>query len=332
MDIEKLNIKEIDFNAFENLKIGHAVNEEAATGCTVLISEEGMPAAVDVRGGGPASRETTLLQPLASADKIHAIVLSGGSAFGLEAGCGAAEYLEEKDIGFDTGYAKVPLVCQSCIYDLGIGSAKIRPDKKMGYEACADAFEGKHKLATGNIGAGIGATVGKARAALSMMKSGLGMYALQSGKLKVGALVIVNALGDIYDSDTHEKIAGLLNLERNGFDDCETELLGMLSQADTDNMFTANTTIGVIVTNAKMNKTELQKVASASHNGYARTIRPVHTSADGDSIYAVSTGNLPANTDIVSALATEAMAKAVNDAVYSAEEKYGVPSAKSLKK
>ena len=332
MDKEKNGIEEITFDAFENLKIGHAVNEEAATGCTVLIAEEGMAAGVDVRGGGPASRETTLLQPLASAEKIHAILLSGGSAFGLEAGCGVAEYLEEKGIGFDTGYAKVPLVCQSCIYDLGVGSSSVRPDKKMGYDACADAFEGKHRLDTGNVGAGIGATVGKARGGLSMMKSGLGMYALQMGQLKVGAIVVVNALGDIYHCETHEKIAGLLNLERNGFDDCETELMNLMAKAASDNMYTANTTIGVIVTNAAMNKMELQRVASAAHNGYARTIRPVHTSADGDSIYAVSTGTLEANNDIVSALATEAMARAVNNGVFAAEEKYGIPSAKSLKK
>ena len=331
MDIEKLNMKEISFDQFEGLRIGHAVNEEAATGCTVLVAENGMAAGVDVRGGGPASRETTLLQPLASAEIIHSIVLSGGSAFGLEAGCGVAEFLEEKGIGFDTGFAKIPLVCQSCIYDLGIGSSTVRPDKQMGYDACADAFEGKHMLDTGNVGAGIGATVGKARAAFSMMKSGLGMYALQFGRLKVGAIVVVNALGDIYDCDTHEKIAGLRSLDGKGFEDCETALLGTLAAADTDNMFTANTTIGVIVTNAKMNKMELQRTASAGHNAYARTIRPVHTSADGDSIYAASIGSLKANIDVVSAIGTEVMARAVNNAVYSAEEKYGVPSAKSMK-
>ena len=329
MNIKELGMKEIDFSAFENLKIGHAANEEAATGCTVLICEEGMPAAVDVRGGGPASRETTLLQPLASAEVIHAILLSGGSAFGLEAGCGAAEFLEEKGVGFETGFAKVPLVCQSCIYDLGVGSASIRPDKEMAKAACRDAYEGKYKTLTGNVGAGMGATVGKARGALSMMKSGLGMYALQLGQLKVGAIVVVNALGDIYDCDTHEKIAGLLNPERNGFDDCETELLRSLTAAQT-NLFTSNTTIGVVVTNAAFNKMELQRAASAAHNGYARTIRPVHTSADGDSIYAVSVGDVKANLDMVSAMGTEAMARAVNNAVRSAGPMFGLPSAQTF--
>ena len=331
MEKKRLGIKEISFDQFDGLKIGHAVNEEAATGCTVLVAENGMSAAVDVRGGGPASRETPLLQPLASAETIHSIVLCGGSAFGLEAGCGVAECLEEKGIGFDTGFAKVPLVCQSCIYDLGIGSAKIRPDKKMGYDACQDAFTNEHMTDTGNVGAGIGATVGKARAALSMMKSGLGMYALQYGELKVGAIVVVNALGDIYDCDTGEKIAGLRSLDGTGFEDCETVLLETMTKAASDNMYTSNTTIGVIVTNTKLNKMELQRVASAAHNAYARTIRPVHTSADGDSIYATGLGEVDANVDIVSSLATEAMARAVNSAIYDTDEKYNVPSAKSFK-
>ena len=328
MNLEELGIQEVPFTVFENLKIGHAQDAEAATGCTVLIAEEGMAAAVDVRGGGPASRETPLLQPLASAETIHAILLSGGSAFGLEAGCGVAEFLEEQGVGFETGFAKVPLVCQSCIYDLGIGSAAVRPDKAMAKAACADAYEGQHKTSTGNVGAGVGATVGKARGALSMMKSGLGLYAMQLGALKVGALVVVNALGDVFDCQTHEKLAGLLNLERNGFDDCETELLKLLT-AESKNLFTSNTTIGVVVTNAAFNKMELQRVASAAHNGYARTIRPVHTSADGDSIYAVSTGDVKANLDMVSSLGTEAMARAVNNAVRSAAPLLGVPSMQS---
>lgn len=331
MDMETLGIKEIPFSDIENIRIGHAADEEAATGCTVLIAEQGMAAAVDIRGGGPASRETPLLQPLASADRIHAILLSGGSAFGLEAGCGVAEYLEKRDIGFETMFAKVPLVCQSCIYDLGVGSSTVRPDKAMGAAACEDAFRGGHMDLTGNVGAGMGATVGKARGPLGMMKSGLGLYACQLGRLKVGALVVVNALGDIFDCQTHEKLAGLRNLAGDGFEDGETVLLDMLSKTQEDNLFAANTTIGIVVTNARFNKMELSRVASASHNGYARTIRPVHTSADGDSIYAVSVGDVQANLDMVGALATEVMARAVNNAVRSARPKYGLPAAESIK-
>ena len=330
MDIKALGIKEITFNDIENIKIGHAVNEEAATGCSVLISEHGMPAAVDIRGGGPASRETPLLKPLASGDYIHAILLSGGSAFGLEASCGVTEFLESKGIGYDTSYALVPLVCQSCIYDLCVGASHIRPNKKMGYDACVDAYTNQHRIVTGNVGAGIGATVGKANGADFMMKSGLGMYAMQYGNLKVGAIVVVNALGDVYDCQTHRKIAGMLNQNKDGFEDCETALLKSLSQQTSSNIYTSNTTIGIVVTNAQFNKMQLQRVASASHNGYARTIRPIHTSADGDSIYAVSVGNVNANVDVVSSLATEAMARAVNNAVYSADEKYGLLAAKNF--
>ena len=332
MDIERLGMKQISFDEFENIKIGHAADEEAATGCTVVISEKGMPAGVDVRGGGPASRETTLLQPLAAADKIHAILLSGGSAFGLEAGCGAAEFLEEKNIGVDSTCGKIPLVCQSCIYDLGIGSSKRRPDKKMGYDACADAFEGLHRNDRGNVGAGMGATVGKARGSYSMMKSGLGMYALQHGDLKVGALVVVNSIGDIFDCDTHEKLAGLLNLKKDGFDDCETELLMMMQMAKQKSRCTSNTTLGIIVTNAKFNKMELTRICSAGHNAYARVIRPVHTSLDGDSVYAVSVGDVEADVDVVSAIAQEVLARAVKDAILSTEDKYGLLCAKSMKK
>lgn len=332
LDQKALGMKEISFDAFTEVKIGHAQNEEAATGCTVIVAPEGMKAGVDVRGGGPASRETTLLGGLASAEVIHAVTLSGGSAYGLEAGCGVAEALEEKGIGLDTGYAKVPLVCQSCIYDLGVGSAKIRPDKAMGRAAVEDASSGKNKCAEGNIGAGIGATVGKALGGDFMMKSGIGLYALSFGALKVGAMVVLNALGDIYDADSHEKIAGLLNQDKTGFRDGETTLMGILAKAGGNNLFTANTTLGVVLTNASFNKMECARIASQCHNGYARTIRPVHTSADGDSIYALSVGEVQANLDMVSAMATEAIARAVNRAARAAEPAYGLLCAKDFAK
>ena len=332
MDSSALKMKEISFDQFEAIKIGHAVDEEGATGCTVLLAPEGMAAGVDVRGGGPASRETTLLGTLASAESIHALTFSGGSAFGLSAGCGVADYLEEQGIGLDTGYAKVPLVCQSCIYDLGVGSASVRPDWQMGRKACEDAFSGLHKTDEGNVGAGIGASVGKALGGAYMMKSGLGLYALQFGNLKVGALVVLNALGDIYDADSHEKIAGLLNEERTGFADGETALMQLLAKAEGDNLFTANTTLAAVVTNADFHKMELSRMASQCHNGYARTIRPVHTSADGDSIYALSVGTVKANLDLVSAMATEVVARAVNRAAYCAKEAYGLPCASGFKK
>ena len=327
-------VREIRLSDFEGILVGHAQDTEHATGCTTVIAPEGMCAAVDVRGGGPASRETTLLQPLASAERVHAIVLSGGSAFGLEAGCGVAEFLEERGIGFETGFAKVPLVCQSCIYDLGVGSAAVRPDKKMGYAACADAFEGAHCDAEGNVGAGAGATVGKARGAERMMKSGLGAYAVQFGQLQIGALAVVNALGDIFDAETGQKIAGMLNEDGSGFADCQAELCRMLTGCGDENLFAAspssNTTLTVVFTNGSFNKMELQRVASAAHNGYARAIRPVHTSADGDSIYATATGKVTANLDVAVMLAAEVTARAVNRAVRSAEPAYGLKSCRSM--
>lgn len=249
-----------------------------------------------------------------------------------EAGCGAAKFLEEKGVGFETGYAKVPLICQSCIYDLGIGRADVRPDLQMGYLACQDAYERDQRTAMGNVGAGTGATVGKAMGAERMMKSGLGSYALQAGELKVGALVVVNALGDIYDSKTHEKIAGMRNGKGDGFEDGEQALLSGIAQQEGDNLFTANTTIGIVICNADLNKMQLKRVASASHNGYARTIRPVHTSADGDSIYAAAVGSsrINANVDMVSLLAVRAMENAVNRAVLSAKSLHGVPAAEDI--
>ena len=330
-NLADLGIREISLKEFDGICIGHAEDSVGVTGCTVLAAKEGMAAAVDVRGGGPASRETTLLDPLSSAESIHAIVLSGGSAFGLDAASGVMEYLEENGIGFDTGFSKVPLVCQSCIYDLGIGSSSSRPDKAMGYEACKNAFQVNDGTQMGNVGAGIGATVGKARGAQSMMKSGLGIYCLAWGELKVGAVAVVNALGDIYDYKTQKKIAGMRNLEGSGFQDCQEELLRTLARQEGDNLFTSNTTIGVIITNGNFNKMQLKRVCSASHNAYARTIRPVHTSADGDSIYAVCAGKrVSANVDMVSILAEEAMAMAVNQAVYSAQSWGEIPAARDF--
>lgn len=332
MKEETWNMKEISLTEFDGIRIGHSSDEEAATGCTVLIAEEGMAAAVDIRGGGPASRESALLEPLASAEMIHAVVLSGGSAFGLEAGCGAARFLEERGIGFDTGYAKVPLICQSCIYDLGIGRADVRPDIQMGYLACKNAYEKDERTKMGNIGAGTGATVGKAMGAERMMKGGLGSCGLQMGGLKVGALVVVNALGDIYDSETHKKIAGMRNETGESFEDGEQALLAGLAKQEGDNLFTANTTIGIVFCNADLHKMQLRRVASAAHNAYARTIRPVHTSADGDSIYAAAVGRkrIDANVDMVSLLAVRAMEKAINRAVLSAKRLHGVPAAEDF--
>ena len=289
---------------------------------------------LDVRGGGPASRESELLKPTAASGFINAILLSGGSAFGLDAAGGVMEYLEEKNVGFDVGITKVPLVAQSCIFDLTVGDMKVRPDKSMAYEACVNAE--KNNPTMGNAGAGTGATVGKLGGMATAMKGGLGSYAVQIGDLKVGAIVAVNACGDIYDYDTHGIIAGLLTPDLKNFANTEQVIYNMCEAAmatagnGLENKEMQNTTIGVIITNGKFTKAQMNKIATMAHNGYARTINPVHTSMDGDSIYAMSVGEVTADMDMVGTLAANVMGHAVCDAIRKAEDAYGVMSAKTF--
>lgn len=327
-------MKQIKINEIENIKIGNAENKEAGTGCTVIICEKGAVTGLDVRGGGPASRESELLKPTAASGFINAVLLSGGSAFGLDAAGGVMEYLEEKNVGFDVGITKVPLVAQSCIFDLTVGDMKVRPDKSMAYEACVNAE--KNNPTMGNAGAGTGATVGKLGGMATAMKGGLGSYAVQIGDLKVGAIVAVNACGDIYDYDTHEIIAGLLTPDLKNFANTEQVIYNMCEAAmatagnGLENKEMQNTTIGVIITNGKFTKAQMNKIATMAHNGYARTINPVHTSMDGDSIYAMSVGEVTADMDMVGTLAANVMGHAVCDAIRKAEDAYGVMSAKTF--
>ena len=318
--------KEISIKDFENLKIGNSENAEAGTGCTVFIFEKGAPAGLDVRGGGPASEESELLKPTAAAGEIHAIVLGGGSAFGLEAASGVRAYLEEKGIGFEVGVTRVPLVCQSSLFDLTVGDGFVRPDKAMGYEACKNAESGDYQ--DGNHGAGTGATVGKWKGMEFCMKSGIGSYAVELGELRIGAVVAVNALGDIYDWKNGVKVAGLLSEDRKSFLDSEEEMFKMTEVVE--NKFTGNTTIAVVFTNAKFDKTRLCKIAGMAHDGYARSIRPVHTTADGDSIYAVSLGQVEADQDLVGTLSARVVSEAILRAVDSADSAYGYPCAREL--
>lgn len=320
-------MQEISIMDFENLKIGQAENTAAGTGCTVLLlGKEGAPAGLDVRGGGPASRESELLKPMAAASVIHAILLSGGSAFGLDAAGGVMRYLEEHNIGFDVGVTKVPLVCQSCLFDLTVGDPMVRPDADLAYTACQNAEQGNYR--DGCFGAGTGATVGKLLGMEHCMKSGIGSYAVQVGELKVGALVAVNALGDIYDWKTGRKVAGLLAEDGKTFSNAEE--IALRKTEVVENKFVGNTTLGVIVTNGNFQKAQLCKIAGMGHDGYARAIRPVHTTADGDSIYAVSLGNVQADQDVVGALAAQVMAQAILRAVQAAKSGYGFPSVSDL--
>lgn len=317
-------MQEIGIMEVGGFRVGHAQDTEAATGCTVLLCDRMSPAGLDVRGGGPASRESQILSPVAQADSINGVLLSGGSAFGLDAAGGVQKYLEERGIGFDVGVTKVPLISQSCLFDLGVGRMDVRPDGAMAYRACENASY--DAPAEGNVGAGTGCSVGKYRGISRAMKSGFGTYALQAGQLKVGALVAVNALGDIYDNGV--QIAGLLNADRTALSNTLEELLSDVTIAD--NLFTGNTTLGIVVTNARLNKTQLTKVAGMTHNGFARAIRPVHTMADGDSIYALSTGDLPGDVNVVGSMAALVMERAIVRAVRGARSAYGLPGCGSF--
>ena len=319
-------MKEVSITDIKEIKVGHAQDVEGGTGCTVILCEEGANAGVDERGGGPASRETELLKPVNLVEQIHAVMLSGGSAYGLDAASGAMQYLEENGKGFDVGIGVVPIVCGASLFDLVVGDPKCRPDKAMGYQACLNASS--QKPAEGNVGAGTGATVGKFLGMEYMMKSGLGTYAVQMGEWIIGAIVAVNALGDVIDVDTGKRIAGILNKDKTAIYNTEA---CMYEEYDKNrNVFSGNTTIGCVVTNAKLTKTQANKVASIAHNGFARAIRPVHTMADGDTIFVLATGEEEVMPDAVGALAAEVMARAINRAVYMAEPAYGLKAAKDF--
>ncbi len=314
------SVKEIPITDLADLRIGNAQDYEAMTGVTVLLFDKGAKAGVDISGGGPASRETPLASPLTADNPLNAIVLSGGSAFGLAASDGVMHYLEEHGIGYDTGFAKIPLVCQSCIYDLSVGRADVRPDAAMGYAACADA-EHPHPV-SGIVGAGTGASVGKICGRENATKTGLGLYAVSIGDLKIAAVVVLNALGDIFDPETGKKIAGPKKPDGNGFFDTREELYKLSQKTDlfqNDPNNKTNTTIGAIITNGDFSKAELNKLASMARCGYARCINPVNTMADGDSIYAASIGTVPADLNMAGTLAAEVMAEAIQKAVKDAQ-------------
>ena len=320
-------MKEISINDFSPLRIGQTENREAGTGCTVFLCEKGMRAGLDVRGGGPASRESQLLNPLAAAKEIHAVVLAGGSAFGLGAANGVMDCLERRGIGFDVGVTRVPLVAQSDLFDLTVGDARIRPDPAMGFAAAELALDAPN-YRDGNFGAGCGATVGKIAGMETAMKTGIGSYAVSLGALKVGAVVALNALGDVFDWRSGKQIAGLLTEDKTALRST-TDFLAADVRA-VENRFVENTTLGVIVTNARFEKAQLCKIAGMGHDGFARSIRPVHTSYDGDSIYALSVGDVPADQEVVGTLAAEVVSEAIIRAVQSAGSAYGFPCANEL--
>lgn len=315
-------MKQITMTEIKGIEVGQAQDLEGGTGCTVILCKDGCCAGVDVRGGGPATRETDLLNPINMVQKIHAVCLSGGSAFGLDAASGVMRYLEEAGCGHDMGFVKVPIVCGASLFDLGVGEVSCRPDAAMGYAACQNA---QAEILEGNVGAGTGASVGKMMGMEHAMKSGLGTYGVQVGDLQVAAIVAVNACGNVVEEQTGEQLAGIC--VENTILSTEQAMLQMLEQP----LPQGNTTIGCIVTNAKLDKAQCTKVAGITHNGYARAIRPVHTMSDGDSIFVMATQEVEMQADVVGILATDCMAKAINRAVKHAKGAYGLKAYEDIK-
>ncbi|TCL62758.1 L-aminopeptidase/D-esterase-like protein [Hydrogenispora ethanolica] len=316
----------IQFTAIPGIKVGHAQDRKAATGCTVVLCEAGAVAGVDVRGGAPGTRETDLLNPLNLVDRVHAVLLTGGSAFGLDAAGGIMRYLEERGIGFDVQVTRVPIVAGAVLFDLACGDFRVRPDAAMGYQACLQASA--DDCPQGSVGAGTGATVGKIRGMNFAMKGGVGSVAYRAGELMVGALVAVNCLGDVVDPASGRIVAGALADDRRSFIGTEQVMIGQYERKP--NPFCGNTTIGVVATNAILNKAQAAKVAGMAHNGYGRTIRPAHTLYDGDTVFAIGTGMLEADISVVGLLAAQAMEQAVLRAVRAADSLAGIPGRSAL--
>lgn len=308
------------------VKVGQVQNEEALTGCTVIVLEKGSACGVDVRGSAPGTRETDLLNPINSVQEVNAVVLTGGSAYGLDAASGVMRYMEEQGQGYNVGVGVVPIIPAAVIFDLSIGSAKIRPDQQMGYEAARLAS--KQPVQQGNVGAGTGATVGKMAGMKRAMKGGLGTASrrLPNG-LVVGAIVAVNAVGEVRLPSTGEILAGA-----RGEDGKIRESLSWMIDAATPPVPAGtNTTIAVVASNANLNKVQANKVAQMAHNGLAKTIHPVHTMSDGDTIFAIATGGVEASVNLVGTLSVEVLAEAVVNAILSAKGAGGVPAYQDLR-
>lgn len=315
--------QEISIHELQGFEIGHAEYQDAATGCTVIINRSGAVTGVDVRGGSPGTRETDLLRSENLVQESHAVFLSGGSAYGLSVADGIMQYLEKNQIGFDVGVGHVPIVPGAILFDLAIGDAKVRPDASLGYQACLNA-EKKQPIEMGSIGAGTGATVGKCLGPSYAMKGGLGVAAFQIENLQVAAVVAVNSFGDIIDPTSNKIIAGVYDRQRQQLLNAEKQLLLQLDQSS--NRFSHNTSIGVVLTNAKASKAEMNKLASIAHDGFARTMRPSHTLVDGDTIFAMSSNEIEVDLNVVSMLAVHATQQAVVNGIMTAQSTHHFPS------
>ncbi len=308
-------------------KVGHAQDMDALTGCTVILCPPNTVGGVDQRGGAPGTRETDLLHPTHLVNQVTAVLLTGGSAFGLDAATGVMRYCEENKMGFDASYATVPIVPAAVLFDLGIGDPNVRPDAEMGYQACLNASG--DPPAEGNVGAGTGATVGKVLSPKMSTKSGIGTASVDlGGGGKVAAIVAVNAFGDVVDPESGEIIAGARGIK--GYADTVKVMKSFVGRKVMGfSSGPANTVIGVVATNVKLNKEKITRVAQMAHNGLARTIRPAFTLLDGDTVFALSSGEVEMDLNIVGAYAAIAYQEAILSAVKNAEKAGGVPAAKN---
>ena len=315
--------------AVAGLKVGHAEMPGRPTGCTVVLAERGAVGGVDVRGSAPGTRETDLLNPINTVEKVNAIVLTGGSAFGLDAATGVMRYLEERGAGFETGFGVVPIVPAAVLFDLSVGNPKIRPNADCGYRAAAAASGGP--VAEGNVGAGAGATIGKLAGSARAMRGGLGTASITTPSgLTVAALVAVNAAGDVIDPSTGRVIAGVRTPDGKGLADARVLIRsGALTRP---NAFGRNTTLVVVATNATLTKAQATKMAQMAQDGLARTISPVHSPLDGDTVFALATGARPEAPDMVAvgALAADVVSEAILRAVRAAKGIQGFPSVADL--
>ena len=320
----------------EGVRVGHAHDDVALTGCTAILCEGGAVGGVDQRGGAPGTRETDALHPVHLVERVHGVMLAGGSAFGLDAASGAVRFLEERGVGFDVRVARVPIVPAAILFDLGLGRADVRPDAAMGYRACEAASD--RRPDEGNAGAGMGATVGKVFGMGQAMKSGIGTASMEIGAgIRVGAIVAVNAFGDVIDprngaivAGARSKQLGPLRLGAPGYFADTLEVMRTLAGRTILGFASrGNTVIGVVATNARLNKEHATKMAQMGQNGVARTIRPAHTMLDGDTIFALALGEREADVNIVGAFAAEVVAMAVLNAVRSAKPVAGLPAAEA---
>jgi len=323
-----MNMSTASFNktitAVPGVQVGHWTDLEAATGCTVVLCPQGATAGVAVRGGAPGTRETDLLRPETLVQEVHAVLLAGGSAFGLAAADGVMRWLEEHDSGFDVGVTKVPIVPAAIIFDLLIGRHDVRPDAAAGYAACEAASA--EPVREGNVGAGTGATVGKIAGPQLATKGGLGSAFLTlEEKLQVGALVVVNALGDVVDPYSGDILAGARRPEGGWWG-----ASAQFPEFGTTETGLGNTTLAVVATNAGLTQAQCTVVANMAHDGIARAVRPAHTLLDGDIVFALSTGDVSADVSVVGALAAEAIAHAIVRAILAAETLHGIPARKDV--